>query len=247
MDTIDYMRQLNEELIKRIKDLRKKGFGPRRISKILGLPRSTVSYYIYPELREKSNQKRKELYNKKKLEIIEERKNEIENILELLKKRKYQKKKLSEEEKFARVAGIFLGEGCSSMTYNGRRCELSIGNKDGWIIEISKKILGGNIYIQRKSGFSKTPIYILRISRKKEVLNALLKLYPYLVGRKMKLAKLMIEFLSIDLALRGLKPTTKEEMEMKKKCLEIYEKFRKLSGKDYTSPYSRAYLFKKSK
>lgn len=92
MDTIDYMRQLNEELIKRIKDLRKKGFGPRRISKILGLPRSTVSYYIYPELREKSNQKRKELYNKKKLEIIEERKNEIENILELLKKENIRKK-----------------------------------------------------------------------------------------------------------------------------------------------------------
>jgi hypothetical protein len=131
-------------------------------------------------------------------------------------------KKLSERENYtpsqneltAYVAGFCDGEGHIGLALaKSRKCwatQFTIANTNKDVLEVCRKVLGGTINKRKPQKENWSTTYYLSINSKKAIVEALLKLLPYLTVKR-DVAKTMIIYCLSRILNKGFKYTESEK------------------------------------
>jgi len=144
--------------------------------------------------REERARKGRERYYIKRQKTLDIKREELETLRTFA----FQRKDLLDGEKMALIGGLVSGEGTLGLNWNRSKKsfnpKLIIANTELELLTPIKESLGGCYTTKPAKGNRKTG-YMLNISGRDAVFNALIELYPYLLGKRQQIAELMMEWI----------------------------------------------------
>lgn len=115
---------------------------------------------------------------------------------------KWNVEEMTEREEMALLAGLILGEGyIGFIQYENKNASpvIDLSNTDLDIIALMNKLLPGIKNIEKKVPYNQKAVIHIITHKSFGILEALIKTRPYLVGRKLKIANMMIDIIKYRL------------------------------------------------